>query len=261
MTEITFISRYKKNNWNDSIKFEFEDNDEKAVFALSQIDDLVFNKCYESLGDLTELDKYIDSLLKDNKNNLIDVFSNIKNKDVNNIFSNFPKEYKPFLEAYLLRKLLEKTKIYSWISKEQTANYKDKPNQTKADSLEYEGIALFIRHKNYFAVRRMSILKDTETGEILQTLVGQYITLYRKAFDFLNLNHKEIDEQAKKITKGKKKGYQNLAELFKTNKELINNPYLLSCVLEILKMYPYIDVDSFNKAFPQFKTKKQKKKR
>jgi len=262
MTEIIFINNYKKYKWDNSIKFEFEDNDEKAVYSLAQVDKILFQKCYEILGDLSELDKYIEFILKENKNNICDTLLFIKNKEIKAIYSKFPKEYKPFLEAYLLRKVLEKTKTYAWITKEATeSTLKDKPKQEKAESFEYEGIALFIRHKKYFAVKRMSILKDTEVGEILQTLISGYNTLYRKAFDFSNLNHKEIEEQANKIIKGKKKGYKTLSELLKTNKELYKNPYLLSCVLENLTMFSYITVKAFNKAFPKFKTKKQKKKR
>ncbi len=258
MTEIIFVNRYKEKNWDDSIKYEFEDDDEKAVYALSKLDKLVSDRSYELLGDLTGIDKYIDTLSKENKNNVVDILINFKAKEVKSVYAKFPKTYKSFLDSYILRSILEKTKTYSWI---QEYEIKNKPIAKKADPLEYEGVALFVRNKKYFAVKRMSIIKDTTMEEILQTLVSAYNTIYRKAFDFTNLSYKDVNEKAKKIIKGKRKGYPTLAELIKTNKELQNDPYLLSCVLEGLKMYPYIDINSFNKAFPKFKLKKQKRKK
>jgi len=257
MTEITFVSNYKKYEWVDLIKFEFEDDDEKAVYALSKIDKLVSDRSYELLGDLKDIDLFLDKLLKEHNQDLVEVLNIIKPKDIKQVLDKFPKEYKPFLEAYILRRLLEKTKTYAWL---KDYEIKNKPPQSKAEALEYEGVALFIKHKKYFAVKRMSIIKDTSMEEILQTLVSAYNTIYRKAFDFTNLSYKEVNEKAKSITKGKKKGYQTLAELLKTNRELNSNSYLLNCVLESMKMYPYIDIDSFNKVFPKFKMKKQKKK-
>lgn len=257
MTEIIFVSNYKKNNWKDSIKYEFEDDDEKAVYALSKIDKLLFDRSFELLGDLKDIDKFIEDLLDLCKGNLVESLEKIKPKDIKPMLDKFPKEYKLFLESYILRKLLENTKTYAWI---QDYEIKSKPQKLTSDQFDYEGVALFLKHKKYFAVKRMSIIKDTSTQEILQTLVSAYNTAYRKAFDFTNLNYKEINENAKKIIKNKKKGHSTLAELLKTNKELNSNPYLLSCVLENLKMYPYITIDSFNKTFPEFKIKKQKKK-
>lgn len=270
MAEVIFVSNYKKRKWKDSIKFEFDDSDSSAVtYGLACINKPISDKTFEILTELVsfnELDKYIDGLLQENKdfNGFIKALENIKPNEIKLLFAKFDKKYKPFLDAYLLRKLLEKTGTYAWISKEYADKMiKNKPKQQKAEALDYEGFAMFIRYQHYFAVKRMSIVANTEVPEILQTLVSCYCTLHRKAFDFAPFIDKgqEVTEIAKKITKGKRKGFSSLADILKNNKQTGSNPYLLDCVLENLKMYPYIDIHSFNRAFPNFKMKKQKKKK
>lgn len=70
------------------------------------------------------------------------------------------------------------------------------------------------KYKNWISIRKMSIDEKTTPQEVVAHLAGIRESIDRKAFTFLGINTDRIDEYAKKLTKGRRKGYSSIATIY-----------------------------------------------
>ena len=75
-------------------------------------------------------------------------------------------------------------------------------------------ISFFARCKGWESVKKRAISDDTEPQEIVATLTSISDAAARKAFDFSGIDKAVIEEYAAQLTKGKRKAYSNVAEIF-----------------------------------------------
>ncbi len=78
---------------------------------------------------------------------------------------------------------------------------------------DQESIDFFARYKDWVVVKRMAIRPDTKPEEIAFHLAGIRQTLDKKAYSFLGIDTQKLDTYAASLTSGKKKNYNDLAEV------------------------------------------------
>lgn len=76
-----------------------------------------------------------------------------------------------------------------------------------------ESIDFFAKYKDWVVVKRMTIRPDTKPEEISFHLAGIRQTLDKKAFFFLGIDMPKLDEYAASVTAGKRKNFNDLAEV------------------------------------------------
>jgi len=75
-------------------------------------------------------------------------------------------------------------------------------------------IAFSAKYKNWIVIKKMSIDENTKEPEVAHILSGIRETIDRKAFELNGINMVKIDEYVATITKGRRKGYSSLVEIF-----------------------------------------------
>lgn len=75
-------------------------------------------------------------------------------------------------------------------------------------------ISFFAKCKGWEVVKKCDITAETEPQEIVAILTSISDTTARKAFDFSGIDKATIDAYAAQLTKGRRKAYSNVAEIF-----------------------------------------------
>lgn len=126
---------------------------------------------------------------------------------------------------------------------------------------------------NWIVIKKMAIDRDTRPAEVAGILAGIETTVNRKAFEFAGIKTAPIDELAAQLTKGKRRGWGTVAEIFGklSSADLksrlapacpegillpIAEAYLLKRVLENIGMNPTLDLEELQYAYPQLKIQK-----
>ena len=136
-----------------------------------------------------------------------------------------------------------------------------------------EEISFFAKYKDWVVIKKKQIEKDTEDKEILAILASINSTTARKAYDFAGIDKAAIDKYVAELVKGKRKGWNNLAEVFGSIKQnelkekltsLCKDPslypfaetYFLNSVLKSLNYSPFIDSELVQEVYPDMKLPK-----
>lgn len=80
-------------------------------------------------------------------------------------------------------------------------------------------IAFSAKYKNWIVIKKMSIDENTKEPEVAHILSSIRETIDRKAFELNGINTAKIDEYVATTTKGRRKGYSSLAEIFRNLKQ------------------------------------------
>jgi len=126
--------------------------------------------------------------------------------------------------------------------------------------------------KGWVAIKKMGADVNTKPEEVAAILAGITATIDRKGFEFAGIKTEVIDAYVDNLTKGKRKGYGNLAEIFGklSNSELkaklieasdaakvpVAEAYFLRKVLTNLGYAAWIDGASLMAAYPDLKIPK-----
>lgn len=138
---------------------------------------------------------------------------------------------------------------------------------------EPEEISFFANCRGWMAVKKKSITPETEQKEILAILASINDTTSRKAYDLTGIKLSEIDAYVAQLTKGKRKGLSNLAEIFGGLKQselkeklmaTCNDPsmypfaetYFINTVLRTLNYSPFIGGAAITEVYPDMKMPK-----
>jgi hypothetical protein len=77
-----------------------------------------------------------------------------------------------------------------------------------------EEVSFIAKYKDWVCVKRRSINEHTKPEEIIAVLASVSDTAMRKGFDLSGVNTAAIEAYAVQLTKGKRKGFGSLAEIF-----------------------------------------------
>lgn len=136
-----------------------------------------------------------------------------------------------------------------------------------------EEISFFANCKGWMAVKKKAIEADTEPKEILAILASINDTTSRKAYDFSGVKLADIDAYVAQLTRGKRKGLSNLAEIFSGLKQselkekltaACSDPvqypfaetYFINTVLRTLGYSPFIGGEVITEVYPDMKMPK-----
>jgi len=135
-----------------------------------------------------------------------------------------------------------------------------------------EEISFAANAKGWISIKKMSIDEKTKPEEIAAILAGITATIDRKGFEFAGVKTDIIDAYVDNLTKGKRKGYGNLAEIFGklSNSELkaklieatdaekfpVAESYFLCKLLKNLGYSAWIDGAALMAAYPDLKIPK-----
>lgn len=138
-----------------------------------------------------------------------------------------------------------------------------------------EEISFFAKYKDWVVIKRMQIDEKTEEKEILATLASINSTTARKAYDFAPIDRAAIDKYVAELTKGKRKGLNNLVEIFGSLKQsemrerLVSacrdrdetfypfaETYFINSILKALNYSPFIDSEVVQEVYPDMKLPK-----
>ena len=139
-------------------------------------------------------------------------------------------------------------------------------------------IILSAKVGNWVVIKKMTVEEDTKKPEIANMLSNINETINRKGFEFLEIDTPAIDEYAGALTKGKRKGYGTLADVFSSLKNSEVKERLLKAVPEekllpateayfvrrILENVGYAFIPTheiLNKIYPELKLPKPKVKK
>ncbi|MCS7109820.1 MAG: DUF2666 domain-containing protein [Candidatus Micrarchaeota archaeon] len=141
--------------------------------------------------------------------------------------------------------------------------------------MEEEEISFFAKYKDWVVIKKKQIDEKTEEKEILAILASINSTTARKAFDFAPIDKGAIDNYVAEITKGKRKGLNNLAEIFGSIKQselrerLVSackdkeetyypfaETYFIYSVLKALNYSPFIGSETVQEVYPEMKMPK-----
>jgi hypothetical protein len=138
---------------------------------------------------------------------------------------------------------------------------------------EGEEISFFAKYKDWVVVKKRQIDESTEPKEILAILASINDTTSRKAYDFSGVKLSEIDAYVAQLTKGKRKGLSNLAEIFGMLKQselkekltaACSDPtlypfaetYFINSILRTLGYSPFISMQTIEEVYPDMKMPK-----
>jgi len=138
---------------------------------------------------------------------------------------------------------------------------------------ESEEISFFANCRGWMAVKKKTITPETEKKEILAILASINDTTSRKAYELSGIKTAEIDAYVAQLTKGKRKGLGNLAEIFGGLKQSelkakltascadpLMHPfaetYFINTVLRTLKYSPFIGGAAITEVYPDMKMPK-----
>jgi len=135
-----------------------------------------------------------------------------------------------------------------------------------------EEIMFVANAKGWVAIKKMSVDGKTKPEEIAAMLAGITSTIDRKGFEFAGVKTNIIDAYVDNLTKGKRKGYGNLAEILGklNNSELkaklieatdaekfpLAESYFLRKLLTNLGYSAWIDGEALMAAYPDLKIPK-----
>ncbi|MBI4399264.1 DUF2666 family protein [Candidatus Micrarchaeota archaeon] len=137
-----------------------------------------------------------------------------------------------------------------------------------------EEIAFSAKYRDWVVIKKMSIAENTSPPEVIHILSSICDTLNRKAFDFSGIDVNKIEEFIVKITKGKRKGFSTLADLFGSLKASevkevlltstdeqklpVAEAYFIRRLLETLGYDLNISANMLSKMYPELKFSKPK---
>ena len=127
--------------------------------------------------------------------------------------------------------------------------------------------------KGWKCVKRREINSSTEDKEIVATLASITATAGRKAFEFSGIDTAAIKVYADLLTKGKRKSFNNIADLFSALKPAevkgkllplckeeklypFAEAYFMNCIFTNLQLYPWIDPQILAEVYPDLKIPK-----
>mgnify|MGYP000361170023 CR=1 FL=1 len=91
-------------------------------------------------------------------------------------------------------------------------------------------ISFSMKYKDFVAIKRMEIDDETKPEEIVALLASISETLIRKSFDYSEIKRSIVEDYASEITKGKRKSFSNLAEIFsKLKNDEVRENLLKAC--------------------------------
>ncbi|VVB65941.1 Uncharacterised protein [Candidatus Gugararchaeum adminiculabundum] len=128
---------------------------------------------------------------------------------------------------------------------------------------------------DWISIKKMSVYPNTTQPEVAGILAGIMATLTRKSFQYAQVDADAVDAIAARVTKGKRKGYKNIVDIFSAMKqgeiqselekcvvkpELRNvaESFFLRRVLENLGYSVDVNVDDIMSAYPELKIPKPK---
>lgn len=133
-------------------------------------------------------------------------------------------------------------------------------------------INFLAKYRDWVVIKRMSVDENTKDEEVAVAIASINSTLTRKAFDFCGINRQAIDEYAKKIAKGRRKAYKNLAEAIASVKqselkrELLNScdekllsiaeAYFLRSLINALGFKVDASLEALSKIYPELRVPK-----
>lgn len=134
-------------------------------------------------------------------------------------------------------------------------------------------ISFVAKYKDWIVVKKKSIDEETKNEEIIATLSSISDTTTKKAFDFSGINKTAIESYVSEITKGKRKGFGTLAEIFSQLKQNevkerlvgacgeekflpIAEAYFLKSILSSLGYFTSINSEILRKIYPELKIPK-----
>jgi hypothetical protein len=91
-------------------------------------------------------------------------------------------------------------------------------------------ISFSMKYKDFVTIKRMEIDNETKPEEIVALLASIADTLVRKSFDYSEIRKSVVEDYAKEITKGKRKSFANLVEIFsKLKNDEVKENLLKAC--------------------------------
>jgi len=138
--------------------------------------------------------------------------------------------------------------------------------------LPEDGISFSAKFGEWIAIKKMSIDESTKPEEVAAILASITATIDRKSFEFAGINTGAIDAYADGLTKGKRKGFGTLAEIFGALKQgevrqklveaggeekyALAEAYFIRKILSNLGQHAWIDLETLQKVFPEIKIQK-----
>lgn len=74
-------------------------------------------------------------------------------------------------------------------------------------------IDFMAKYKDWVSIKRLGIRPDTKPEEIVHYLAALRTTIDNKSYSFLGIKTNILDEYAKRLSQGKRKSYNSLAEV------------------------------------------------
>ena len=141
-----------------------------------------------------------------------------------------------------------------------------------------EELYFFANVKGWQCAKKLAVDENTTPQEIVAKLASIVTSAGTKAFEFSGIDMAAIKAYADELTKGKRKSYNNLAEIFANLKPTvvkakllpmckeekvypIAEAYLINCIFTNLQLYPWIDLGIFGGIYPEVKISKPKGRR
>lgn len=144
---------------------------------------------------------------------------------------------------------------------------------TRGENMDEQEISFFAKYKDWVVIKKKQIDEKTEDKEILAILASINSTTARKAYDFAPIDKAAIDKYVAELVKGKRKGLNNLAEIFGSLKQnelkekLLKackdetfypfaETYFINSILKALNYSPFIDSEVVQEVYPDMKMPK-----
>ena len=135
-----------------------------------------------------------------------------------------------------------------------------------------DGVSFAAKFKEWISIKKMSVDESTKPEEVAAILAGITATMDRKSFEFTGINTDGIDAYTDELTKGKRKGFGTLAEIFgalkagEVKQKLVEaggegkyplaEAYFIRKILSNLGQHAWIDLETMKKVFPELKIAK-----
>jgi hypothetical protein len=138
-----------------------------------------------------------------------------------------------------------------------------------------EELSFFANVKGWQCVKKLAVDENTTSPEIVAKLSSIVTSAGTKAFELSGIDMGAIKAYSDLLTKGKRKSYNNLAEIFASLRPTdvkakllplckeekaypIAEAYLINCIFTNLQLYPWIDLKVFGGIYPEVKISKPK---
>ena len=233
--EILYLTSSKKNGWNDRLRWTPK----------------TFGQTGSALSTVFEV----------NNDHFFSMFDFRTPEGNKPDYSIVDKRFAPILDAFFIWHLLKKRGEPAWLTESYIRKYYPEYylRASSTNPLDYEGITFIGKFNNWFAAKKLSIDEHTEMPEVLQTLASINTTVITKSFLFVlgNDTVETCKKRAVEMVKGKRKGYKNLYSILEKidSEDDMLKPCILHETLSLIKMLPYINAETFNKIFPEYKIK------